>query len=123
MKCSSCGLERKVKDVLCDYCGSNHKFCTLCTGKVARSQKKADAAERKGEKAKVLKLTSLKCRVDSGKLSTKGAEAILAKAKESNKRAVKTPKRGTCAGTPKLPAVIDQTQFGPSVPADIQNNP
>ena len=123
MICSSCGVDRKCKQAKCDYCGAKHAFCTLCTGKVERSKEKATEAERKGEESKVLKLASLDCREAAGKLPARGAKKVFEKAKQKNDRAVKVPKRVRCPRVPALPPIIDKTQFGPSDPADIQNNP
>jgi hypothetical protein len=128
MACAACGRDRKTRSENCDLCGKPHDFCPICIKGVASSKKAAETASSKGEKKKPRKLASIVCRMKSGELTNRQAEAILEKAKTANKQDAKRSIAGTkkCVKkAPKTPkdAVIDATALGPSDPKDIAADP
>jgi len=109
MLCAFCLKEKKrTQVVICHICDKGHQFCTIC--------------------AKKKKLSALNCLKNEGKVPRQAVKKIAAKAKESNARDKKLKEKvKKCRGpktvyTPPVDAVIDNTAFGPSDPADIKNN-
>jgi hypothetical protein len=110
MPCAFCLKEKKrTQAVICHTCGKGHQFCAGC--------------------AKKEKLSALHCLKENGKAPRHAVKQFAAKAKESNardkklKETVKKCRAKKKVYTPPVDAVIDNTAFGPSDPADIRNDP
>jgi hypothetical protein len=112
MPCAKCLRERKTKPVQCSECGKEHPICGIC--------------------ARAKKVSAVACRVKAHKISQHQAEEILEKAQKakdadaSRKKKMQACKRKQLAEKAYVPpqdAVVKKTDFGPSDPEDIVNNP